>query len=393
MTQNIPGFLPELEKDLYTFSTTSVLPSQMIEEFIKKGHIVTSNRILDDQLQPASIDLRLGPIAYQIRASFLPGRASLVLDRVEELKIQEIDLSKPSVLERGCVYIVPLVEELYLPPGISGKANPKSTIGRLDIFTRLVPDYSTEFERVPAGYKGKLYLEIVPRTFNVLVQEGARMNQLRFMQVSPLSTDTQPDYLQEEKPRVYLENGTRESPGNPMISNGLWVSWVSVDLQGSNGSEVVGYKAKKYAPLIDLAKLSYYDPSEFWDPIVKPKKKNIILDPEDFYILASKERIEVPPNLAAEMIAYDPSVGEFRVHYAGFFDPGFGYGQTNFKGAHAVLEVRSHEVPFLLEDGQIVGRLIFERLQAKPQKIYGPNIGSSYQGQALSLSKQFKFFL
>lgn len=387
MSNEILSLFPELEKDLLSLHTSGVLPSQKIKELITVGCVVASAPIEDGQVQPASIDLRLGPVAYRVRASFLPGGTSTVLRKVEELKLHELDLTQPAVLEKGCVYIVPLMEELYLPSQIFGKANPKSTIGRLDVFTRLITDYSTEFERVPEGYKGKLYLEIVPRTFSILVRQGTRMNQLRFIRGSPLSSDAQLSKLHKDEILVYLENETKEFPGDALIYNGLWVS---IDLQQGDGSEIVGYKAKKHAPLINLNKIDYYDPSEFWEPIVRPKMKQIILNPEDFYILASREKIRVPHSFAAEMVAYDASVGEFRIHYAGFFDPGFGYGNADIKGARAVLEVRSHEVPFLLEDGQKAGRLIFERLLADPEKVYGPGSGASYQCQGLALSKQFK---
>ena len=386
MNRKDTSLFPDLEKDLHSFYTTGILPSQKIEEMIKTGHIHARTEISSDQIQPASIDLRLGPVAYRVRASFLPGENSTVGKRVDMLKMHEIDLSGPSVLEKGCVYIVPLMEELALPSKVYGKANPKSTTGRLDVFTRLITNYGTEFERVKAGYKGTLYAEIVPRTFSVLVQEGAKLNQLRFIQGEPSTSDKKLTELDQKETLVYSENDT---PEDPMISKGLWIS---IDLQAGDDSNVIGYKAKRHAPLIDLKRINYYDPLEFWEVIRTRKTEHIILDPDDFYILISKEKIRVPHNFAAEMVAYDPSVGEFRIHYAGFFDPGFGYGNNDIKGTRAVLEVRSHEVPFVLEDGQVVGRLIYERLLTTPNKIYGMGIGSSYQSQGLSLSKQFKKF-
>lgn len=386
MERKAASLFPDLEKDLHSFYTTGILPSQKIEELIETGHIRAHTPISSDQIQPASMDLRLGPVAYRVRASFLPGENSTVSKRVDELKMHEIDLSRPSVLEKECVYIVPLIEELALPSKIYGKANPKSTTGRLDVFTRLITDYGTEFERVKAGYKGKLYIEIVPRTFSVLVHEGAKLNQLRFIQGEPSTSDKKLNELDQKETLVYSEDN---APEDPMISKGLWIS---IDLQAGDDSDIVGYKAKRHAPLIDLNKINYYDPLEFWEVIRRRKAKHIILDPDDFYILISKEKIRVPHSFAAEMVAYDPSVGEFRIHYAGFFDPGFGYGNNDIKGTRAVLEVRSHEVPFVLEDGQVVGRLIYERLLTMPSKIYGQGIGSSYQSQGLSLSKQFKKF-
>lgn len=386
--EQIAGLFPSLQSDLQAIYTTGILPSQQIRELINVGYLRAEQEITNDQIQPASIDLRLGSVAYRVRASFLPGENSRVIRRVDELLMHELDLSRPTVLERGCVYIVPLMEEVSLPPKISGKANPKSTTGRLDIFTRLITDYGTEFERVKVGYKGKLYAEIVPRTFSVVVHEGTKLNQLRFVQRSPgeelAPSDTRLGKLDKEETLVYLDD---EEPVKADISNGLWIS---VDLRGKNEDEVVGYKAKRNAPLIDLDKVSYYSPADFWEPIRLQTVKHLVLDPDDFYILISKQRIRVPPTYAAEMVAYDPSVGEFKIHYAGFFDPGFGYGKNDIKGTRAVLEVRSHEVPFVLEDGQDVGRLIYERLLTQPDKIYGTGIGSSYQSQGLSLSKQFK---
>lgn len=376
------SLFPNLEKDLRSFQTSGILPSQDIKRLIQSGAIITKTAISEDQIQPASMDLRLGPVAYRVRASFLPGDGVTVKNRLEQLCMHEIDLTRSAVLEKGCVYIVPLSEELSLPADCSGKSNPKSTTGRLDIFTRLITDYGTEFERIKAGYQGKLYVEIVPRTFSVLVHEGTKLNQIRFVQGRPLSSDENLTDLDKKESLVFLENG----PNDAIISNGLWIS---IDLQGGE-SDIVGYKAKPHTPIIDFDRVNFYDPLEFWEPLPKPRKGFIILNPDDFYIFASKEKIRVPIDYAADMVAYDPSVGEFRIHYAGFFDPGFGYGKNDIKGTRAVLEVRSHEVPFLFNDGQVVGRLIYEKLLRHPKKIYGVNIGSSYQLQGLSLSKQFK---
>lgn len=381
--RDVKSLFPDLERDLRSFST-GILPSQEIEALVDKKAIRGAVPVSREQIQPASIDLRLGSTAYRVRASFLPGKKETVARKIEGLCMHAIDLSTPAVLEKGCVYIVPLVEELHLSRDLSAKANPKSTTGRLDIFTRLITDYGTEFERVPAGYKGKLYVEVVPRTFSILINQGAKLNQLRFMRGNPPPSDKQHRELDERESLVYLAD---ESRGEANIADGLWVS---VDLQGTTGTSVVGYKAKKHTPLIDLGKVNHYAPLEFWDPIYHQQDKRLVLDPNDFYILVSKEKIRVPPNYAAEMVAYDPSVGEFRIHYAGFFDPGFGYGSDDIRGTRAVLEVRSHEVPFLIEDGQTVGRLIYERLLEKPKKIYGSGIGSSYQSQGLALSKQFR---
>ena len=371
---------PERWKEPPEPRSTGVFPSQKIEEFIASGWIRASSPIESVQVQPASMDLRLGPVAYRVRASFLPGKSS-VEAKIRDLGMNEIGLSQGAILEKRCIYVIPLMEEWFFPGEFSGKANPKSTTGRLDIFTRLITDCGTEFERVPPGYRGKLYAEVVPRTFTVAVREGMRLNQVRFVRGSPPTlrkrTGTLGDLHREEPLAYMLDDSPAETPDN-----------ISIDLVGSGVSEVVGYKAKSHAPLIDLSKVGYYDPEEFWEPIRSSKR--IILNPDDFYILVSKEKVSIRPDLAGEMVAYDPSVGEFRIHYAGFFDPGFGYSLDEGKGTHAVLEVRSHEVPFVIEDGQLVGRLEYERLIEPSHKIYGTSIGSSYQCQGLSLSKQFR---
>jgi dCTP deaminase len=384
MTDNILELFPELGKELQGLYTRGVLPAQKVMDLINAGAISASMPVVPEQIQPASIDLRLGRVAYRVQSSFLPGSYSTVEKKIQDLIMCEIDLDKAAVFEKGCVYIVPLMEELALPKGIAAKANPKSTTGRLDIFTRLIADHGTEFERVPEAYRGRLYIEIVPRTFSVILRQGMKLNQLRLIRGNPLSGDKELDKLDEKETLVYLNE---DHPGEARIDKGLRIS---VNLKGSYPEEVIGYRAKKNAPVLDPQKVNYYDPCEFWDPIYSQKTKGIILNPDDFYILASKEKVRIPPDFAAEMVAYDPSMGEFRIHYAGFFDPGFGYGLSDIKGTHAVLEVRSHEVPFLIEDGQIVGRLIYERLLEPSQKVYGTQIGSSYQCQGLSLSKQFK---
>jgi dCTP deaminase len=375
---------PELARDLETLHTTGILPSQDLLAYIRAGYISSAIPIEGAQLQPASLDLRLGPVAYQVRASFLPDATSPVMRKVEELTLQTLDLTQSCTLERGCVYIIPLLESLRLPKDVLAKANPKSTIGRIDLFTRLMTDYAGEFERVPRGYKGELYLEVAPRSFSVVVHQGNRLNQLRLMRGNPPSPDSRLNDLHQAETLIYLDD---DSPGDPHIHKGLWIS---ADLQGDDATDVVGYRARIGSPALNLDKVGHYDPNEFWVAIKKPRDGQVVLEPGEFYILASKERIRVPPAFAAEMVPYDPSVGEFRVHYAGFFDPGFGYGSDDVKGTRAVLEVRSHEVPFLLKHGQRIGRLVYERLLSVPEKVYGPSIGSSYQGQGLALSKQFR---
>ena len=364
--------------------STGVLPSQLLEKLVASGAIRAATPVLPDQIQPSSIDLRLGPVAHRVRASFLATGKATITGKLEQYRLHTLDLTQPAVLEKGCVYIIPLEERLELPPGISGKSNPKSSTGRLDIFTRMITDDGRQFEIVPAGYKGKLFAEVVPRTFSVVVRQGERLSQLRLFVGSSPPTDELLHQLQTEETLVYLPD---ETVGEPTIENGLRLS---VDLEGIDGSEVIGYRAKKHAPLVDLSLIRHYDPEDFWDPIRRNESRTLILDPEDFYILASRERVRIPPDYAAEMVPYDPTIGEFRIHYAGFFDPGFGYGRGEINGTRAVLEVRSHEVPFILEDGQTVASLVFERLVERPVRLYGEGIGSNYQRQGLKLSKHFR---
>ncbi|MDP9054670.1 MAG: 2'-deoxycytidine 5'-triphosphate deaminase [Acidobacteriota bacterium] len=361
-----------------------VLPSQAIEKMVSEGQIRSRAPLQPDQIQPSSIDLRLGTEAFRVRASFLANGASTITSKLEQYRLHTLDLTRPAVLEKGCVYIVPLQEELALQPGISGKANPKSSTGRLDIFTRLITDEGRQFEMVPAGYHGRLYAEVVPRTFSVVVRQGERLSQLRLFQGDYTPSDALLRQLEQDESLVYLADETR---GEANIRNGLRLS---VDLVGAGGADIIGYRAKKHAPLIDLARVQHYDLEEFWDPIRGNDARTLILDPEDFYILASRERVRIPAQYAAEMVPFDATIGEFRIHYAGFFDPGFGYGAGDINGTRAVLEVRSHEVPFIMEDGQIVASLVFERLLERPRLLYGEGIGSSYQRQGLKLSKHFR---
>ena len=373
---------PELPAEQAQARSTGILPSQEISNLIARGNIIAAPAINPDHIQPASLDLRLGDMAHRVRASFLPGPNSTVEAKIKELRMTRVDLTAAPVFEKDCVYIVPLVEELNLPENISGKANPKSTTGRLDIFTRLITDYGTEFDRVPPGYKGKLYAEVVSRTFTVAIRAGMRLSQLRFVQGNPRSSDSAIRGLDREDPLVYDE----DSPTKARVERGLRIT---VNLEGAE-AEIIAYKAKRFAPAIELDKINFYPTEEFWEVRHQNASRNLILEPGDFYILASKEKVSVPPEFAAEMVPFDPSDGEFRIHYAGFFDPGFGHGSGDIKGTPAVLEVRAHEVPFLMEHGQLVGRLNYMPLLRRPDKIYGTNIGSSYQHQALTLSKQFR---
>jgi dCTP deaminase len=378
---------PELAAPSEVVHSTGVLPHQKIEELIRSGAVSGDQEIAGDQVQPASIDLRLSSRCYRVQASFLPNKASTVEAKLSEMigrgEAIEMDLSQPTILEHGVVYLALLMERLRLPPEILGKANPKSTTGRLDVLTRLITDRSGEFEKVHKGYKGALYVEIFPGTFSILVREGTRLNQLRLLRGTPPPSDAKLSELDKADPLVYLE----DQPGVATISKGLWLS---VDLQGAGHESIIGYRARPESVVIDFDKKNFYPPEVGWDRIPPNGRKQLLLEPNRFYLLACKERVRIPPTHAAEMIAYDPSFGEFRIHYAGFFDPGFGYGNDDSPGARAVLEVRSHNVPFLLEDGQIIGRLIFERLLCPPTRLYGESVGSSYQGQGLRLGKQFK---
>ncbi len=371
-----------LPQTLAESHSTGVLPSQSLRAAIEREEITADQEISEEQIQPASLDLRLGDVAYRVRASFLPGRRCSVRQRVKELAMHSVELGDGAVLERDCVYVVPLVERLNLSSNTSAIANPKSSTGRLDVFVRLITDYGLEFDQVGQGYAGPLWVEVAPRSFSILARAGSRLMQLRLKRGSPRRTDVGLRRLHESVGLVDDASGPAD------IKEGLLA--LSVDAVGTPSSDIVGFRAKKNTGLIDLEKVNQYEPDEFWEPIYSRVQKDIILSPNDFHILGSKEAVTVPLDHAAEMIAYDTLVGEFRVHYAGFFDPGFGHHDMGAAGTRAVLEVRSHEVPFVIEDGQIVGRLHYERLTERPDKLYGAAIGSSYQGQGLALSKQFK---
>ena len=335
-----------------------------------------------DQIQPASLDLRLGRTAYRVQASFLPGQNSTIAEKLPRLKMYELDLSQPTVLERGCIYLVPLAERLALPPDLSGVATPKSSTGRLDIFTRLIADGANDFERIPLGYHGPLYIEICPRTFSVLVRAGDRLNQIRIRRGDTARTDRELEELHARDPIVFSDG----RPVDPALGHGLWLS---VGLEPLSRGAPIAYRARHHAPLLDISRVGHYRARDFWEPLQADPEQGLILTPDAFYILASNEQIRVPPNCTAEMIPYDTTVGEFRAHYAGFFDPGFGCRTDGALGNRAVLEVRTHEVQFMLEHGQRVGRLVYESVTERPEVLYGEEIGSHYANQALSLAKQF----
>lgn len=331
-----------------------ILPCQSIEDLIAQEAITSQTPFDTDQVQPASLDLRLGARCWRVRASFLPGVARRVPERLKDVAMHELDLTKGAVLEKGCVYIAEIQESLALPANIAARGNPKSSTGRVDVFVRLLSDHSKAFDDIDAGYDGPLYIEIAPQTFSVLVRSGTRLNQLRLKRGEPVKLATKS---------------------------------VGVDLTPGEGG-IVGFRGRRHAGVIDLDHVDGHEPRDFWEPL-QTRHGELLLDPGEFYILASKDDVQIPVLEAAEMTPIDPSVGEFRVHYAGFFDPGFGTEEAGAVGSKGVLEVRSHETPFLLEDGQIVARLVYEPLTARPDRLYGEG-GSHYQRQGLKLSKHFK---
>ena len=373
--------------------SSGILSSQEILDLIKNNIINSDQEIDKDIIQPASIDLRLGQKAWRVPASFLPGKGNKVSTRLKSLAMHEFSLVDGAVLECGCVYIVKLLENVSLTSDLIGLANPKSSTGRLDLFTRLIVDEAQEFEQVPAGYEGPLYIEISPRTFSVIVRTGSRLNQLRLRRGNLHTSDKEMEILQAH---VGLVRNKDNSDLPDKIKNGVPLS---VDLSGENG--LIGFKARKYSMLIDVDKPNFYKSDLFWEKITtedllyskydsKNKSGSLVLIPDAFYILASKEYVSVPSNYAAEMRAYDTKVGEFRAHYAGFFDPGFGLSELGASKTKAVLEVRSHDVPFLIEQEQTVCRLVYEPMASIPKNLYGEAGGTSnYQSQGLKLAKHF----
>ncbi len=357
-----------------------ILPVQAIRQLIEERAVTLAEPPAANQLQPASLDLRLKDMAYRVRASFLPGPGATIASKLgdRDITLHTFSLVPGAVLETGCVYIVPLMESLSLPADISAACNPKSSTGRLDIFTRVIADGISSFDQIPAGYKGPLYAEICPQTFPILVRPGSRLSQIRFRRGAVEDSDAELAELHKREKLVSSETAD--------IHSGIALS---VDLTGdANG--LVGYRAKRHTGLIEVDVSGQRAVADYWEPIHAHGSGRLVLDPDEFYILASKEAVHVPPTHAAEMVPFNPLVGEFRVHYAGFFDPGFGHAAAGGSGSRAVLEVRSHKVPFILEDGQIVGRLIYERMAEVPDILYGRDLGSNYQAQGLKLSKHFK---
>ncbi len=355
-----------------------IFSDAMINSLISSGYVNLAQAVAPNQVQPGSLDLRLGHRVWRMRASFLPGAGRSVLNRIEALSLHEMDLTRGAVLETGCVYIAELMENMALPAHICASANPKSSTGRLDVFTRVITNEGAEFDQIPAGYHGQLYAEISPRTFPVLVRQGSRLSQIRFRTGMPRLDNAELHQLHSEQKLV--------SDADASLIGGVAIS---VDLSGFDSQGLIGYRAKRYTGLVDMDKVAAHKIADFWEPLQADGNGALVLDPGQFYILASKEAVHVPPDYAAEMTPFDPLVGEFRVHYAGFFDPGFGHSASGGSGARAVLEVRSHDVPFILEDGQVVGRLVYEHMCEQPKTLYGQDLNSNYQAQGLKLSKHF----
>ena len=372
--------------DNQTISLTAdgILPESQLQAAFDRGQISVQEPLLEGQIQPASLDLRLGRRAWRIQASFLPGLGQTVMDKIDKFSMYELDLTDGAVLETGCVYIVELMESLALPESLSATANPKSSTGRLDVFTRLITDGAVEFESVAAGYNGPLYAEISPRTFSVMVRPGSRLSQLRLRRGQQVLDDAGHAALQARHQLVRFDDETIVS-----INDGIGLS---VNLVPQETTGLVGWRARKHAGLIDVDKPASQPAARFWEAVTEADlfKGGLVLNPDEFYILASQEFVIVPAEYAAEMRAYDTRVGEFRAHYAGFFDPGFGMSETGAAPTRAVLEVRSHDVPFLIEQGQTVCRLVYEPMSAPPKQLYGAaGSGSNYQSQGLKLAKHF----
>ncbi|MBS0149888.1 MAG: 2'-deoxycytidine 5'-triphosphate deaminase [Nitrospira sp.] len=379
-------------------SRSGISPYQNIKRLIACGAVSAAQAIEDRQIQPASLDLRLGRKAYRLISSFLPELSAIssrlnVMDFYQsDLVMYEMDLSEGAILEKGHVYLVPLLEELALPQTIRARANPKSTTGRLDVFTRVVTDLTSGFDEIRAGYRGQLFLEVVPRSFAIKVRTGQSLNQIRFVRGEATVSDRSLHALHRATPLLYhnVAPTKRIDSQDVRAERGLFLR---IDLTGGDqrDTRVIGYRAKKNSHVIDLEKVGYYAAADFWEPLYRHRHDSLLLEPEEFYILVSKERIRVPPGYAAEMVAYEAACGELRTHYAGFFDPGFGYGSKGeIKGTQVVLEVRPHDVPFLIHDGQTFFKVLYETMMTNPTQLYGSGLGSSYQRQALTLSKHFK---
>jgi len=380
--------------------THGILPDKHLKHLIRDGAISADTPIDNRQIQPASLDLRLGTKAYRLLSSFLPERSDIrtrlrVSDLYQsDLVMYEMDLTQGAILEKGHVYLVPLQENLALPNTIRGRTNPKSSTGRLDVFTRVITDLNVGFDEIRPGYQGPLYLEIVPRSFTIRVQTGLALNQLRLVSGRPTVSDSQLKTLHQST-RLLHHNGDHASGDRSVATKDVRINqglFLRIDLHGADGpGEIIGFRAKKNSHVIDLSKIGYYSAFDYWEPLYRHANGTLLLEPEEFYILASKERINVPAGYAAEMVAYEAACGELRTHYAGFFDPGFGASSSPRKGTQVVLEVRPHDVPFLIHDGQTFFKVLYEKMLEAPDEIYGSTIGSNYHQQSLTLSKHFKW--
>ena len=364
-----------------------VLPDQLLDQAIRAGYVDAGRfTVPRENIQPASLDLRLGETAVRIRCSFLPGRDT-VENKLKEYALADVDLrGAGAMLEVGCPYLIELKEQLHLPEGIGGRANPKSSTGRIDVFTRVITDHSERFDEVARGYHGRLFLEVVPLSFPVRVHEDLTLNQLRLSMGRPTLTDDEIRAVHQREPLLY--KGNEPVPSEQLrLADGLFLG---LDLRGDSTGRV-GYSARGHAPLLDLLRSGELETEPFWEPVYREDGDRVVLSPNKFYLLMSDEAVSIPPHLAAEMTAYDPTSGELRTHYAGFFDPGFGYDPAGgFHGSRAALEVRAHDVPFMIEHGQAVCKLRFERMLEPPSILYGPSIGSSYQRQEETLSRYFR---
>lgn len=337
------------------------------------------------RIQPASLDLRLGEVAWRLRCSFLPDRGSTVEDKLADLALEQIDLVRGAFLERNRPYLIPLAEELALPEHVRARTNPKSSTGRLDVFTRVITDRNNRFDEIHAGYRGRMYLEVVPRSFAIQVQRGVALNQLRLIAGDPALDDAGLRCIDPDLPLLYRDAEAIPTPELP-LAGGLFLS---LDLRASD-ERPVGFRAKRTSLQIDVSEIRRYDWRDYWEPVRPEKDGRVILEPEEFYLLLSREGVCIPPGLAAEMAAYDPTAGELRTHYAGFFDPGFGVDPAGrAHGSRAALEVRARDVPFMVEDGQPVCKLTFEAMDERPDLLYGADLASNYQGQETMLSKHF----
>ncbi|MBI5192961.1 MAG: 2'-deoxycytidine 5'-triphosphate deaminase [Nitrospirae bacterium] len=368
------------------FKGNGTIPVQVLKQLVSEGVIKSGIPVIEKQYQPSSIDLRLGNKAYRVRSSFLPQRKN-VDELLNELFMYEVDLDENGILDKKNVYIIPLMEELHLPCELNGKTNPKSTTGRLDVFTRVITDKGYRFDEIEHGYSGKLYLEVFPRSFTVKVKTGQSLNQLRLFCDRQQVEDAELKNLYNANVLLFGDDGVQIAPDSAIIRDGLYMR---VDLKGHTSNGIIGFKAKRNSSIIDLSKVGEYLASDYWEPVHAPKEGFYILEPEEFYIFASKEKVRVPVEYAAEMIEFDAGSGELRTHYAGFFDSGFGYGYGEVQGTRSVLEVRPHDVPFRIEDGQVFFKIRYEKMSEKPNTTYGAGIGSNYYAQELALSKHFK---